>query len=192
MVSARKIKPPAPPVRLDIACGQAKPEGWTGIDLAGDADIVHDLFEFPWPIGDGTVIEARCSHFVEHIPHWRPGWAKDGWFLFFEELYRICATNARIEVWHPYGRSDRAWWDPTHERAIMPETWYYLDRNWRAAQGLDHYPFEADFEVMVIDGQGVPDGIMTRNDDYQAYARAHYANVFADLHVVLRVRKDLG
>jgi hypothetical protein len=115
----------------------------------------------------------------------------DGWWMFWQEVHRICAPDARIEVWHPYGRSDRAWWDPTHERAIVPETWYYLDGNWRAAQGLGHYPVTADFEVVVIDGQGVPDSIMARSDDYQAYARAHYHNVFADLHVVLRVRKPV-
>lgn len=175
-------------MKLDIACGNAKQEGWTGIDLAGDADIVHDLFVYPWPIEDGSVEEARCSHFVEHIPHWRPGWEKDGWFLFFEEVNRILAPGAPLEVWHPYSRSDRAFWDPTHERFINEMTWYYLDAGWRELQGLDHYPTDVDFEIVVIDGVGVPDSVANRNADYQSYARTHLFNAISDLHVSLRKR----
>jgi hypothetical protein len=173
---------------LDIACGQAKAEGWVGIDLAGDADITHDLFSFPWPIATGTVAEARCSHFVEHIPHWMPGWDKDGWWLFFEELQRILVPGGTAEFWHPYSRSDRAWWDPTHTRAIHETTWYYLDADWRAQQGLSHYATTADFEVVLIDGIGVPDAIVNRNDEYQAHARAYFHNVLADLHVTVKSR----
>lgn len=172
------------PVRLDIACGTNKPDGWTGIDLDGDADIVHDLFTFPWPLDDNSVGEARCSHFVEHIPHWRPGWDRDGWWLFWDEVYRVLVPGGRIEVWHPWSRSDRAWWDPTHERAIADVTWYYLNAQWRAEQGLAHYPVTANFDVVIV-GQGVPDQIMSRSDDFQVFARTFYANVMADLNVVL-------
>jgi hypothetical protein len=188
----RRVTPKAEPVvRLDIACGVNKAEGWTGIDMAADsqADIVHDLFTFPWPIADGSVKEARCSHFVEHIPHWRPGWEKDGWWLFFEEVQRILAPDATIEIWHPYGRSDRAWWDPTHERAVMDTTWYYLDPDWRVNNGgIGHYPTTTNFEVVTIEGVGVPEHIMSRAPDFVQFAQQHYANVYADLHVILRRR----
>jgi hypothetical protein len=55
-------------VKLDIACGQAKKEGFIGVDIARlpGVDIVHDLEQFPWPFDDNSIEEARCSHYVEH------------------------------------------------------------------------------------------------------------------------------
>lgn len=175
-------------IRLDIACGQAKEEGWTGIDLAGDADIVHDLFTYPWPIESGSVSEVRCSHFVEHIPHFRPGWDRDGWWMFWDEVYRITSPGAEITVIHPYSRSDRAFWDPTHVRFIHEMTWQYLDRKWREDQKLDHYDTISDFEVAVVTGGGISDDMATRNVEAQMFARLHYFNVVSDLKVTLRRR----
>lgn len=190
--SLRAVKPEPDgaraPRKLSIACGQRKPKGFTGIDLSGDADIKHDLFEFPWPIKTSSVQEIECQHFVEHIPHYRPGWDRDGWWLFFDELHRIMKKGAIANITHPYSRNDRAFWDPTHERFIHEVTWYYLDKDWRKAQGLDHYPVSADFEVVTISG-ALPDEIASRSDQQQQYARNFYFNVVADLAVVLKARK---
>jgi len=178
------------PLRLDIACGQAKEPGWTGIDLAGDADIIHDLFVFPWPIEDDSVAEARISHFVEHIPHYLPHWnGVDGWWLFFDELYRICQPDATVDIVHPYAMSGRAFQDPTHVRYINETTWFYLDAEWRKAQTLDHYPVHCDFEAVTIIGTGVDESMANRSAETQAFGRAHYWNVVSDLGVKLRARK---
>lgn len=175
-------------MKLDIACGQAKAKGYKGIDLAGDADIVHDLFTFPWPIKDGAVTEARCSHFVEHIPHWRPGWDRDGWWMFWDEVHRITKPGATVLVTHPYVQSSRAFWDPTHERFIHHVTWSYLNADWRRANGLDHYPVAADFDVVTINGTGVAQDVMQRHHEAQAFAQERYWNVVSDLEVTLRRR----
>ena len=83
--------------KLDLACGQNKQEGFTGIDIAGNYDIQHDLTVVPWPIAKDSVDETFCSHFVEHIPHYRPEFAGvDGWWVFFNELYRV--SEARLEA----------------------------------------------------------------------------------------------
>ena len=176
-------------IKLDIACGNAKQPGWTGIDIGGEqADIKHDLYSFPWPIEAGTVSEARISHFVEHIPHNLPQWgSRDGWWLFWEEVHRITRKGALIHVVHPYSRSDRAFWDPTHTRYIHEMTWYYLDPAWRAANGLQHYT-DVDFEVVVVSGTGIADTISSRTPEHQAYARTHYFNVIPDLAVELKRR----
>lgn len=140
-------------MKLDIACGQNKQPGFVGIDLVG-ADLTHDLFTFPWPIIDGAVSEVYCSHFVEHIPHWRPGWQKDGWWLFWEEVARICEPGAPVTVVHPYLKSVRAFQDPTHTRFIPAESWQYLSLDWRKAQGLDHYDTTAHFDTVRIRSRG--------------------------------------
>jgi hypothetical protein len=175
------------PRRLDIACGINPAKGYTGIDLEPSADIVHDLFQFPWPIRDGCVSKARIWHFVEHIPHYRPEWgARDGWFLFWEEVHRITRKGASIEVLHPFGMSDRAFWDPTHTRFIVPQTWFYLDSRWREQNDLGHYT-TADFEVQVAYA-GIADDMAGRNDAYIEFHRNHSWNVVPDLSVTLKRR----
>ncbi len=176
------------PKKLDIACGQNKKPGFTGIDLSGDADIKHDLFEFPWPIKGNCVNEINCEHFVEHVPHHRPGWDEDGWWMFFRELARITRNGAKLRFVHPYVMNGRAFWDPTHVRYIHETTWYYLDKGWREANKIDHYGATVDFEIVTINGGGIPDAIMTRNHEQQAFARNHYWNVIADLEVILKKR----
>lgn len=176
-------------MRLDIACGQNKTPGFKGIDLSGDADIKHDLFQYPWPVKSNSVTDIVTNHFVEHIPHYRPEWgAKDGWWMFWDEVYRITKKDAKINIVHPYVKSDRAFWDPTHVRFIHETTWFYLDKNWRTAQGLDHYDTIADFEIITLAGNGVPDNIATRSIDFQTFARNHYWNAIADLSVELKRR----
>jgi len=179
------------PKKLSLACGQAKPEGYFGIDYVDvpGVDLVHDLMDFPWPIKTNSVQEINCSHFVEHIPHFRPGFTKDGWWHFFDEVYRICKKAAVCTFVHPYAMSVRADWDPTHERRIHEMTWYYLSKEWRVSQGLDHYQTEVDFEVALIEGLGVPTDIQNKHHEAQNYAREHYWNVISDLMVQLRVLK---
>jgi hypothetical protein len=176
------------PRRLDIACGKNKQPGFKGIDIAGDADIVWDLNETPWPIKTSSVREVFCAHYVEHIPHMQPGWDRDGWWRFFDELHRIMAKGAIAEFIHPYVMSGRAFWDPTHVRFIHEVTWYYLDKQWRERESLDHYPVSCDFEVITVDGLGIPQEIVARNLEQQAYARNHYWNTVADLRVLLKAR----
>ena len=177
------------PKKLDIACGQRKQEGFKGIDIAGKADIVHDLDEIPWPIRTSSVQEVWCAHYVEHIPHWRPGWERDGWWRFFDELYRVMAPGAKAEIIHPYAMHVRAFWDPTHVRYIHEMAWYYLDKEWREAQNLHHYPVECDFEVLNVDATGLDNDYMSRSAETQAFARTHYWNVIPDLRVILKSRK---
>jgi len=174
--------------KLSIACGQNKPAGFKGIDLAGDADIQHDLFKFPWPIKTSSVQEVECSHFVEHIPHRLPGINRDVWWEFFDELHRVLKKGGTATIVHPYSRSDRAFWDPTHERFIHEMTWHYLNKEWREMNKLDHYPVSCDFEIVTINGVGLDPGYESRNAEQQQYMTRHYFNVLADLQVTLQAR----
>ena len=177
------------PKKLDIACGQNKQAGFKGIDIAGNADIVHDLNEIPWPIKTSSVQEAFCSHYVEHIPHMQPEWDRDGWWRFFDELYRVMKNGATVEIIHPYAMSARAFWDPTHTRYIHEMTWHYLNPEWREANGLDHYPVACDFEIVTMSMLGVSDDYLSRNHEAQNFHRTHYWNVVADLGVLIKARK---
>lgn len=172
--------------KLDIACGHNKQAGFKGIDIAGDADIIWDLNETPWPIKANTVKEAFCSHYVEHIPHWRPGWERDGWFRFFDELYRVMHRDGQAEFIHPYVTSVRAFWDPTHVRYIHEVSWYYLNAEWREQNNLQHYPVECNFEIVTLSMLGLQDDHLTHNLERQQFQRQHYWNVVPDLGVIIK------
>lgn len=151
------------PLRLSIACGQRKQEGWTGVDYVktAAADIVHDLTKFPWPIEDNSVEEAECSHYVEHIP--MPCACSNGdadpLLRFFDELYRVMKDGAKCLIVCPYYASHRAFQDPTHRRFISEHTFLYANKDWRKANLLDHYKVSADFDFCVS-----PDTLVLTSD----------------------------
>jgi hypothetical protein len=86
-----KKQPKQPEIlRLSLACGGNKPEGFMGVDIVKTSatDYVQDLLKFPWSqFADESVDEIECSNFVEHIPHGDS--RHDPFFQFFDEIYRI-------------------------------------------------------------------------------------------------------
>lgn len=168
------------PFKLDIACGQTRPEGFYGVDIAKgeNVDMVYDLEKFPWPFPDNSVDEATCSHYIEHT--------KDI-IKFMDEVYRILKPGAKALIRAPYYNSVRAWQDPTHTRVISEATFLYYNREWRVNNKLDHYPIKSDFDY----GFGydfMPDWAM-RSEEAKAFAVRHYTNVVADIQVVLTKRE---
>lgn len=122
-------------MKLDLACGQRLPEGWTGIDLVAlpGVDFVHDLKgAAPWPVPDASVEEARCHHFFEHL---------DGRqrVRFMNELWRVLVPGGTCEFVTPHGYY-RQVQDPDHAwPPVVPGTYYYYNRPWLEANGLSHY-----------------------------------------------------
>lgn len=184
------------PVRLSLACGDRKPEGFYGVDIVKteSADFVQDLLTFPWSqFPDNSVDEIECSHFVEHIPH-GDGY-RDPFLQFFDEIYRILKpaefdpNNPNIpisgiaRIHTPYYSSVRAWWDPTHQRAISEQSFLYLNKQWRIDNKLDHYPVSCDFDFTY--GYILDPEWQNRSQEAQTFAIKHYINVVTDIQVQL-------
>jgi SAM-dependent methyltransferase len=101
------LRPTGPGAVLDIGCGSAKFPGATGLDISADtdADVVHDLDVFPYPIADRSFDQILMQDVIEHVA--QP-------IRVFEELHRIARPGARIQLRTPHFSSVLAYGDPTH------------------------------------------------------------------------------
>lgn len=122
-------------IRLDIACGQHKDDGWVGIDiqqLAG-VDIVHDLNVHPWPLKSDSVTEAKAWHIVEHIPPVAVTEAgtRRPFLEFMDECWRVLMVGARMDIETPYGSSSGFYHDPTHCNPCSELTFEHFDPDYR-------------------------------------------------------------
>lgn len=192
---------PRSSIKLDLGCGQAPKEGFEGVDVrGGKAKHVVDLFKFPWPFKDDSVDEIHASHLLEHVParevekrdvsgydihghEQKMGFDEtylgaDMLFAFMDECYRILKVDSWMHVVVPSGRSNRAFWDPTHRRFFMQETFLYFASDWRKMNGLDHYRVKCNFGVDV--GHSMPQEESLRSAEAQANRFHTLWNVTAD------------
>lgn len=172
-------------LRLDLACGDSKREGFRGVDRVKtkSTDIVHDLLKFPWPFADESTIECHISHFIEHIPMIEVN-GVDLFFRFFDEIYRILVPKGRVSIVAPYYSSVRAWQDPTHRRTISERTFLYLNKQWREENKLAHYKVNCDFGFSYGYSIGNPRW-QSASEEARPFAMNHYMNVIDDIQVTL-------
>jgi len=112
-------------MRLNLGCGDAKIDGWVNVDKYGhfDPDVVHDLETFPWPFDDDAAEEVLLNHVLEHL-----GQDTDVFLGVMAELYRVCRAGAAVRIHVPHPHHDDFITDPTHVRAILPDTLAMFDR----------------------------------------------------------------
>ena len=109
---------PNAPIRLDLGCGNAKREGFVGLDYVAGPQVDHvlDLTQDTYPFDDATVDEVFSAHFLEHI---------DEPNHVFGELGRICKDGARIVIYTPYAFSDGAFLYG-HRTFFTEEPWMHF------------------------------------------------------------------
>jgi len=101
------LRPTGPGAVLDVGCGAAKFPGATGLDLSADtdADVVHDLDVFPYPLADASFDQILMQDVLEHVAE--P-------LRVVAELARIARPGGRIQLRTPHFSSVLAYGDPTH------------------------------------------------------------------------------
>ncbi len=193
----------APVVRLDLACGSNKKEGFIGVDHSKDtqAAIIINLEKYPWRVleftdvfipqealggfvfgeilKDSSVYEVHCSHYIEHVTDL---------ISFMQELHRVLIPGGRATFYAPYYSSIRAYQDPTHKREISENTFLYYNRKWREVNKLTHYPITCDFNILSTKFLYSNEWKM-RSMEAKEYARKHNINVVDDIEVVLQAVK---
>lgn len=166
-------------MRLDLAAGMNKQQGFIGVDIVPlpEIDIIHDLERYPWPFEDNSVEEIFCSHYVEHV---------FDLIKFMDECYRILIPEGKVMIICPYYTSMRASQDPTHKRLISEASFLYFNKSWMKANKLEHYEIKSDFDFTY--GYLIAPDWISKNEEARAFAIRHYWNVVTDLQIVLTKR----
>lgn len=125
---------------LDIGCGNEKAVGAVGIDKnpGTQADVIHDLNQYPWPFESGTFDRIICNHIVEHIVDL---------IKFMEEVHRICRPDALIEIITPHFSSTYSYTDPTHVRHLGRRSFDYFMARRPLSKNIITRFFETQFIV---------------------------------------------
>ena len=88
-------------------------------DPALKPDIVCRLGVENIPLPDDSIDVVMAVHVLEHIG--KTGETAE-WFRFWEDLYRVMKSGAQLQLWAPMFSSVWAWGDPSHVRALSPES----------------------------------------------------------------------
>ncbi|HWI74367.1 MAG TPA: methyltransferase domain-containing protein [Baekduia sp.] len=101
------LTPTGPGAVADVGCGSKKFPGAFGIDISSDtdADLVHDLDAYPYPVEPNSFDQILMQDVIEHIAE--P-------YKLMAELHRIARPGARIQLRTPHFSSALAYGDPTH------------------------------------------------------------------------------
>ena len=172
-------------IRLHLGCGQVRMDGYVNVDYVHTpaVDEIVDLSGV-WPWDDNSVEHAYSSHVIEHLPM-REDIRVDGLVVFLNELGRVLKPGAKAELRAPYGKSQRAFQDPTHRRFIVDTTFHYASRAWREENGLSHYPITCDLTIASLVLDGLRTDVLTRHPEAQVRILGAEWDAAADIVVVL-------
>lgn len=132
------------PIKINLGCGKEPTPGYVNLDwIDGEGvDIVHNLFEYPWPFRDNSANYIKAIDVLEHMP-------PDQSIKFIEECHRILQPGGELFLTMPHHTSSNLWIDPTHFRGYDLKSFDYFDPNTDFGQWYGHYS-ECKFKVSTL------------------------------------------
>ena len=180
-------------MKLNIGSGYNKIEGYLSVDIDTNCnpDFLFDIENDIWPFENNSVDEVVLYHILEHIG--------DGYSKVIKELYRVCKPNALIYIKVPHHRHDSFFYDPTHKRAIVGESFYLLSKEYNNYFIENNfttttlaYIWEVDFEVMIVENVMEDYFIDLLKDESEEYVKRYtstHNNVIREVFTQLKVIK---
>ncbi|HUF81637.1 MAG TPA: class I SAM-dependent methyltransferase [Burkholderiales bacterium] len=95
------------------------------------ADVVHDLECVPWPFEENSFDAVHAYCVLEHLGRqgdFRP------FFATFGEIHRLLRPGGHLMGIVPSRTDKWLWGDPSHTRAIQPESLVFLSQRQYAEQ----------------------------------------------------------
>jgi len=134
------IEPPSGKLKIDLGAGDRKEPGFLGLDISPRfaPDIQCDLSK-GIPLADDTVGHILARHILEHLPDL---------IFIMNELYRVCANGALVQIDVPHVDSAMAVADPTHRRYFSEESFHYFCLNGRHTRLNEAYGIHCRFDLM--------------------------------------------
>ncbi len=105
---------------LELGAGRTRSgPGVVTLDRAAstEPDVVHDINVVPWPLATSSFDVIRCYDVVEHL---------DSLLTLMEEIHRVGAPGARVEITTPHYSSVNSWTDPTHRQHLGVRSFDYF------------------------------------------------------------------
>lgn len=103
-------------LRIDVGCGDCKPDGYVGLDIQDlpGVDKVIDFAKDGLPYPDSSVDEIRAFDFVEHI--------QDKVYTL-KEFWRVCKPGGIVNIQVPDASVGQGGFrDPTHVSFWCPQS----------------------------------------------------------------------
>ena len=126
----------------------------------------------------GSVEEVSCAN-VMHLL--KPAERK----RFAHELYRVLKKGGKAQIVMPhwcaskyYGNPDIPW------PPVTETTFYYLNKDWRKANGVTGWTCDFDFSV----GYGMHPAIVPKTQEYQHHALSFFKEAAQDMVCTLTKR----
>jgi SAM-dependent methyltransferase len=125
--------------RLNLGCNDRHFPGYINVDRMPPADEVADLSQrWPWP--DSSIEHIIAHDIIEHLPDK---------IHTMNELWRVLAPGAEVEIAVPTTDGPGAWQDPTHISFWNRRSFYYYEDGQLCRERFgQHYGITARFRIV--------------------------------------------
>lgn len=140
-------------LRVDIGCGDHKPDGFIGVDVAPGpgVDLVCDLTG-RFPFETDSVAYLRAHDVIEHLPDR---------LHTMNEIWRVCRAGAIVDIRVPSTDGRGAFQDPTHVSYWNANSFFYYSLEHPAYLALCRkYGFRGAFRIRSLVSGATPDQVV--------------------------------
>lgn len=170
---------------LELGCGFNKAPGAFGVDIipGSAADLIHDLDSFPYPLAESSWDRIICRDVLEHVTDF---------VKTMEEIWRIGAPRATVQISAPFMSSVNYYSDPTHKRAFTSRSFdYFIEGRPAFRLGYSSARFEMVHCEYDVEDRQIRRGFHRWALNWANRNKAEYENRYAFLYPLYNIHFEL-